>query len=48
MLARPTGEQGSGILKSMSAANGLIVLAAETGDLEPGDEVDVLPLEGVV
>ena len=45
---RTTGEQGSGILSSMSRANCFIVLSADTGDLEAGAQVDVQPLEGLV
>lgn len=45
---RTTGEQGSGILSSMSRANCFIVLSADTGDLDAGTQVDVQPLEGLV
>jgi len=45
---RTTGEQGSGILSSMSRANCFIVLSADTGDVEAGTQVDVQPLEGLV
>lgn len=47
LLARPTGAQGSGILKSMSSADALLMLGTEVGDLEEGSPVDVLPLEGI-
>jgi molybdopterin molybdotransferase len=43
-----TGSQGSGILRSMSEANGLVVLAHEQGDVEAGGLVDVLPFDGLV
>ena len=43
-----TGSQGSGILSSMSAANGMVVLHHEQGDVAPGDEVDVMPFDGLV
>jgi molybdopterin molybdotransferase len=43
-----TGSQGSGILRSMSEANGLIVLHHEQGDVPAGGLVDVLPFEGLV
>jgi molybdopterin molybdotransferase len=43
-----TGSQGSGILRSMSEANGLVVLAHEQGDIEAGGLVDVLPFDGLV
>ncbi len=45
---RPTGEQGSGILKSMSEANCFIILGDATGNVEPGTPVEVQLLEGVV
>jgi len=44
---RITGAQGSGILSSMSAANGLVVLPHESGNVAEGDEVDVWPFEGL-
>jgi len=43
-----TGSQGSGILRSMSVANGLVVLHHEQGDVEAGGWVDVLPFDGLV
>ena len=43
-----TGSQGSGILSSMSAANGIVVLGHDQGDVDAGDEVDVLPFDGLV
>jgi molybdopterin molybdotransferase len=45
---RTTGDQGSGILSSMSQANCFIVLPAETGNVDAGTQVDVQPLEGLV
>ncbi|MFO1312110.1 MAG: gephyrin-like molybdotransferase Glp [Burkholderiales bacterium] len=45
---RPTGDQGSGILSSMSQANCFIVLPTETADLAPGAIVDVQVFEGVL
>jgi len=36
-----TGPQGSGILKSMSDANCLIILPEESGDIEEGSDVDI-------
>jgi molybdopterin molybdotransferase len=45
---RPTGEQGSGILKSMSDANCFIILGDATGNVEPGTPVEVQLLEGIV
>ena len=44
----PTGEQGSGILKSMSEANCFIVLGEAVGNVEPGTVVEVQFLEGLV
>ena len=43
-----TGDQGSGVLSSMSRANCFIVLPAETGNCAVGDLVDVQLLEGLV
>jgi molybdopterin molybdotransferase len=40
--------QGSGILRSMSLANGLVVLEHERGDVAAGELVDVLPFDGLV
>jgi molybdopterin molybdotransferase len=45
---RVTGEQGSGILKSMSDANCFIMLHDHVGNVAPGATVDVQVLEGVV
>jgi molybdopterin molybdotransferase len=45
---RPTGDQGSGILSSMSQAHCFIVLPAETGRLDAGAIVEVQSLEGLV
>ncbi|HEX6138145.1 MAG TPA: gephyrin-like molybdotransferase Glp [Casimicrobiaceae bacterium] len=45
---RTTGDQGSGILSSMSQANCFIVLAAETGNVDAGTVVDVQVLEGLI
>ncbi len=43
--ARTTGEQGSGILSSMSLANGVIVLPEEVDRVEAGQEVEVILLD---
>ncbi len=43
-----TGAQGSGILRSMSVANGLVVLHHEQGSVPVGGHVDVLPFDGLV
>lgn len=45
---RPTGNQGSGILRSMSEANCFIVLSNACGNVEPGSSVQVQVLEGLV
>ncbi|MDE2089151.1 MAG: molybdopterin molybdotransferase MoeA [Gammaproteobacteria bacterium] len=45
---RSTGEQGSGILSSMSRANCFIILPMECAAVEPGTLVDVQPFEGLV
>jgi len=45
---RTTGEQGSGILKSMSDANCFIVLADHVGNVDAGAVVDVQVLEGFI
>ncbi len=46
--ARITGQQGSGVLRSMSEANCFIVLEHERGNVEPGDLVTVQMFEGLV
>ena len=43
-----TGAQGSGILRSMSRANGMVLLHHDQGDVAPGEPVDVLPFDGLV
>jgi molybdopterin molybdotransferase len=43
-----TGAQGSGILRSMSQANGMVVLHHGQGNVAAGDLVDVLPFQGLV
>lgn len=45
---RVTGEQGSGILKSMSDANCFIMLHDHVGNVDAGATVDVQILEGVI
>ena len=44
---RVTGEQGSGILRSMSEANCFIILPTEQGNVAAGTLVDVQVMEGV-
>jgi molybdopterin molybdotransferase len=43
-----TGAQGSGILRSMSQANGMVLLHHEQGSVAAGDEVDVIPFDGLI
>jgi molybdopterin molybdotransferase len=43
-----TGAQGSGILRSMSQANGMVVLHHGQGDVAAGEPVDVLPFDGLI
>lgn len=43
-----TGEQGSGILRSMSEANCFIILPTDQGNVAPGAMVEVQVMEGVV
>jgi molybdopterin molybdotransferase len=45
---RLTGSQGSGILRSMSEANCMVVLHHEQGSVQAGDPVDVLLFDGLV
>ena len=44
---RPTGQQGSGVLRSMSEANCFIVLEHERGKVEAGEPVQVQLFEGL-
>lgn len=48
LTAHLTGSQGSGILRSMSESDGLLVLAHEQGDLKVGETVLALPFEGLI
>ena len=45
---RITGAQGSGILRSMSKANGMVVLHHNQGNVAAGDLVDVMPFYGII
>ncbi len=45
---RSTGPQGSGVLRSMTQANCLIVLPDAQGDVAAGDWVEVMLFEGLV
>jgi len=46
--ARITGSQGSGVLRSMSEANCLLVLHHDQGDVAAGDWVDAIPFDGLM
>ncbi len=45
---RLTGAQGSGILSSMSEANGMVVLDHDAGDISAGQAVCVIPFYGLI
>lgn len=45
---KSTGPQGSGILSSMTRANCIIILTADRAAVEPGEEVEVILLEGLI
>jgi molybdopterin molybdotransferase len=45
---RITGSQGSGILRSMSEANCMVILHHEQGNVQAGEQVDVAVFEGLV
>jgi len=48
IVARPTGDQGSGILRSMVDADGLAIIPAEWDRVEPGTAVRVILLGGLL
>lgn len=48
LTVRITGSQGSGILRSMSEANCMVVLHHEQGTVNAGEPVDVVPFEGLI
>jgi molybdopterin molybdotransferase len=48
LTVRTTGNQGSGVLRSMVEANGLIVLHHGQSSVAAGDSVDVMMFEGVL
>jgi molybdopterin molybdotransferase len=48
LVVRATGQQGSGILRSMSAANCFVILPRDSQTVEPGTLVDVQPFHGVL
>jgi molybdopterin molybdotransferase len=45
---RTTGDQGSGILSSMSQADCFIILSTDQGNVPPGTLVDVQLLDGLI
>jgi molybdopterin molybdotransferase len=45
---RITGSQGSGILRSMSEANCMVILSHEQGDVAAGELVEVVMFEGLI
>jgi len=47
-LVSITGSQGSGILRSMSEADCMIVLNHEQAGINAGEEVDVVLFEGLI
>ena len=48
LQVKTTGNQGSGVLRSMAEANGLIVLHHAQGNVAAGDAVDVMMFDGVI
>jgi molybdopterin molybdotransferase len=48
LVARTTGNQGSGVLRSMVEANGLIVLRHDQGNVAVGDTVEVMVFDGAI
>jgi len=48
LVVRATGQQGSGILRSMSAGNCFVILPRDSGNVEPGTLVDVQPFHGIL
>jgi molybdopterin molybdotransferase len=48
LVVSTTGEQGSGILSSMSQANCFVILPADSAGAQPGDLVEVEPFLGLV
>jgi molybdopterin molybdotransferase len=45
---KTTGSQGSGVLRSMAQANGLLVLGHTQGNVAVGDSVGLMMFEGVI
>ena len=48
LQVKTTGNQGSGVLRSMAEANGLMVLHHAQGNVAAGDPVDVMMFDGVI
>ena len=48
MEVRLTGSQGSGVLRSMSEANCIVVLHHDQGSVSAGDPVDCLAFDGLI
>ena len=48
LVVRTTGNQGSGVLRSMVEGNGLIVLHHTQGNVAEGEPVDVMVFDGVI
>ena len=48
LQVKTTGSQGSGVLRSMAEANGLIVLHHSQGNVAIGDVVDVMMFDGAM
>ncbi|HAL39346.1 MAG TPA: molybdopterin molybdenumtransferase MoeA [Polaromonas sp.] len=48
LQVKTTGSQGSGVLRSMAEANGLMVLHHTQGNVAIGDEVDVMMFDSVI
>lgn len=48
LQVKTCGSQGSGVLRSMAEANGLMVLHHAQGNIAAGDAVDVMMFDGVI
>ncbi len=48
LVVRATGQQGSGILRSMSAGNCFVILPRDSATVEPGTLVEVQPFHGIL
>ena len=48
LQVKTTGSQGSGVLRSMAEANGLLVLHHHQGNVAVGEDIDVLMFEGAI